>query len=112
LLTKHGCPATRRLSAMTMARIAYGVGLAAVSWAGALVFELTAEEIRARASESDRFLVRHAGAILLAVLPIVVSAVVFGAKRRHRAALAFTPVAFAFALTTHFWLYAQFGGPY
>ena len=40
LLASHGCPTTQRVSTLAMGRIAYGLGLAGVSWAGALIAEL------------------------------------------------------------------------
>ena len=115
LLAMHGCPTTQRASVLAMGRIAYGVGLAGVSWAAALVGELNPTPLTVRNGSPSAVavaLVHHAGPALLLVLPIVVACAVFAPKaphQRHLAALLFAPLAFATTLFVHFGLYWQFG---
>jgi len=115
LLAAHGCPTTHRVSALAMGRIAYGLGLASVSWAAALVAELSPTTIRVvggSPSPAIVALVQHTGPALLLVLPLVVAGAVFAPKtsgRRHQVAFVFVPFAFATVTFVHFGLYCQPG---
>jgi len=113
LLAMAGCPTTQRVSARTMGRIAYGLGLASLSWGAAVIGELNPTAVRTYGGAPSpvvAVLVQHAAPALLVVLPIAVTCAVFSAeRRRHLAALFLVPFAYALALIVHFSLYWQYG---
>lgn len=98
-----------------MGRLAYGLGLGSVSWAAALVAELSPTTIRLAGrspSPAVAALVHHTGPALLLVLPLVMAGVVFAPRtsgRRHQAAFVLVPFAFATVTFVHFGLYCQLG---
>jgi hypothetical protein len=98
-----------------MGRIAYGLGIANVSWAVALFLELSTATLRVVfgrvPSALEQAVYHHATPALLAVLPIAVACAVLGPKapgRRHLAAFVLVPLAFAVALFPRIHLESQY----